>query len=120
VLAADLPHVRRALPLVTDRVDASEEWDGWMASDPQGRPQPLLAAYRSTSLARRCAQLHEQGALTGASVRLLITGLRLCAVAVPAELCRDVDTPADAEHFAIALSTSQETHDRLIPAYAER
>jgi molybdopterin-guanine dinucleotide biosynthesis protein A len=108
ILAADLPHVDQALPLVTESVDADGMWDGWIAMDGEARAQPLLAAYRRDALARRCATLQAEGGLDGASMRQLLRGLRLRPVVVPTEFCRDVDTAADALHFAIDLPTRQE------------
>jgi molybdopterin-guanine dinucleotide biosynthesis protein A len=109
VLAADLPYVLQALPVVTACLDHGGVWDGWIATDGEANAQPLLAAYRRDSLARRCTHLQAQGLLNGASLRLLLRELRLRPIAVPTALCRDIDTSEDAQHFAITLPTLQES-----------
>lgn len=68
--------------------------DGWVAVDPDGYRQPLLAVYRTASLARALGTLRaRRGTVAGAAVRDLLSGLRLVEVPLPAALTADVDTP---------------------------
>ncbi|MEV0317415.1 NTP transferase domain-containing protein [Streptomyces sp. NPDC050658] len=84
VLSADLPFlgeqtVRRLVDALAD-----EAVDGAVLTDPGGRDQPLVAAYRSASLRRETEALAaEHGALTGLPLRLLTTRLSLTRVADP-------------------------------------
>ncbi|MDR3080955.1 MAG: molybdenum cofactor guanylyltransferase [Streptomyces sp.] len=96
VLSADLPFleqgtVRRLLD--TLRASAAE---GVLLTDPEGRDQPLVAAYRSAALRRELARLatgdpggsrHDggvgQSGLTNLPVRRLVAGLDLTRVGDP-------------------------------------
>jgi molybdopterin-guanine dinucleotide biosynthesis protein A len=69
VLAADLPRVETALPLVLAAAEACGA-DVCLAVDPSGRDQPLLAAYRPEPLAAAVASLGaRRGTLEGAALR---------------------------------------------------
>jgi len=74
--------------------------DGRLAVDENGRRQPLLGVYREGPLRAALARL---GNPDGASLRALLAPLDLTEVPVPAELCADVDTPADAEALGIPI-----------------
>ncbi|MEU1014912.1 NTP transferase domain-containing protein [Streptomyces sp. NPDC005898] len=94
VLSADLPFldgrtVRRLLDALRD-----SGADGALLTDPGGRDQPLVAAYRSASLRRRLAEVAqtragtgadtgEGGGLDGLPLRLLTARLDLTRVADP-------------------------------------
>jgi len=93
VLSADLPFldqgtVRRLLG--TLRTSAAE---GALLTDPEGRDQPLVAAYRSTALRRELARLaagHDaeargagQRGLAGLPLRRLVAGLHLTRLFEP-------------------------------------
>lgn len=98
VLAGDLPHVERAVPLLlaavdeANAVDGAPAGDGVLATDDEGRWQPLLAVYRTAAL--RCA-LGRLGEVGGASMRALLHPLALTTIRLGDGLCTDVDTPAD-------------------------
>ncbi|WP_199782928.1 NTP transferase domain-containing protein, partial [Streptomyces alboniger] len=86
VLSADLPFleewtVRRLLEALRD-----SGADGAVLTDPEGRDQPLVAAYRSASLRRGIAELAgtgEGGGLGGLPLRRLVSRLGLTRVADP-------------------------------------
>ncbi|MEE1763176.1 MULTISPECIES: NTP transferase domain-containing protein [unclassified Streptomyces] len=86
VLSADLPFldegtVRRLLDaLLADQGPA----DGVLVTDPDGRDQPLVAAYRAESLTRELARLAaEHDGLTGLPLRRLTAALRLTRITDP-------------------------------------
>ncbi|MDT0567822.1 NTP transferase domain-containing protein [Streptomyces sp. DSM 3412] len=86
VLSADLPFldeetVRRLLDaLLADQGPA----DGVLVTDPDGRDQPLVAAYRAGSLRRELARLAvEHDGLTGLPLRRLTAALRLTRITDP-------------------------------------
>ncbi|QCR44398.1 hypothetical protein C1N91_13605 [Curtobacterium sp. SGAir0471] len=93
VLACDLVRPERAVDALLGAADDEADVDGFIAVDEDGRRQPLLALYRSDALR---AAVRELGDPTGAAVRRLTAGLRLVEVPLPADLCADVDEPADA------------------------
>jgi molybdopterin-guanine dinucleotide biosynthesis protein A len=84
VLSADLPFldaatVRRLLGTL-----GTSGAEGAVLTDPEGRDQPLVAAYRSTALHRELARLAtEHAGLTGLPLRNLVTRLDLTRVADP-------------------------------------
>ncbi|MGP4043333.1 NTP transferase domain-containing protein [Streptomyces sp. 2A115] len=84
VLSADLPFldegtVRR---LLTALQEAGTE--GVLLTDPGGRDQPLVAAYRSAALRRELAALRaEHGTLTGLPLRRLTGALDLTRISDP-------------------------------------
>lgn len=102
VLAADLPRVAEALPLLLAELPGlSAEFDGVMAVDESGRAQTLLAVYRAAPL--RLAALAIDG--PNRPVRAIVGALSLREVPLPSELCVDVDTAADAAALRITLPT---------------
>jgi molybdopterin-guanine dinucleotide biosynthesis protein A len=102
VLAADLPAVEAALPALLAATGGGAA-DGWIAVDPDGRDQPLLAVYRMPALRAALATLAEERGLDGAALRALVPRLALLRVPLPADLCADVDEPADADRAGIPL-----------------
>lgn len=108
VLAADLPFlspatVRALLAALGDRESGQGHYgdpgdatvyDGVVLTDPDGRDQPLAAAYRTESLRREIALLAvEHGGLSGLPLRLLTAELRLRRLADPTGLASfDCDT----------------------------
>ncbi|WP_338145920.1 NTP transferase domain-containing protein [Streptomyces scabichelini] len=84
VLSADLPFldegtVRRLLTALR-----STETEGVLLTDPGGRDQPLVAAYRSSALRRELAALGaEHGSLAGLPLRRLTGALDLTRIADP-------------------------------------
>jgi molybdopterin-guanine dinucleotide biosynthesis protein A len=116
VLAADLPFVDR--DAVASLVAALEQAasvgavpvDGVVPVDADGRPQPLLAAYRTDALRRAVAA---QDDLAGLSLRRLLAGLSLVH---PRELAgsgtlADVDTPEDLTRARLTLFVEQVVAD---------
>lgn len=99
VLAADLPAVEDAFPALLAAVDPEDPIDGWLAVDPDGRDQPLLAVYRRDALAAAVRALPDGG--NGAPLRAVLRGLRLARIPLAAALVADVDTPADAERAGL-------------------
>ncbi|MDX3073311.1 NTP transferase domain-containing protein [Streptomyces sp. NPDC088354] len=88
VLAADLPFLSpttvRALLAALGGRDGGQGHDGVVLTDPDGRDQPLAAAYRAESLRREIALLAtEHGGLSGLPLRLLTAELRLLRLADP-------------------------------------
>lgn len=77
LLAADLPFL--AADTVTALTDAlTPDWEGVLLTDPDGRDQPLAAAYRAEPLRRETALLRsEHGTLSGLPLRLLTRELSL-------------------------------------------
>jgi len=90
VLAVDTPRVAQAVPLLHE---AAARDGAWMV-DAHAHPQPLLALYRSSVLRARCAQV-----APGQSMRRLVAGLDLVAVADPHDFTRDLDTWDDAQYW---------------------
>jgi molybdopterin-guanine dinucleotide biosynthesis protein A len=99
VVAADLPRVGDALALL---LAAKNELDGVIAVDSTGARQQLLGVYRSAALRRVIAA---SGPLTNAPLRRITGMMRLREVAVPDDLCADIDSPIDALRHGITLPT---------------
>ncbi|GAB2865764.1 NTP transferase domain-containing protein [Streptomyces deserti] len=84
VLSADLPFLdeRTVSRLVTALRGAAA--DGVLLTDPGGRDQPLVAAYRAPRLRRLLAHIGaEHGGLTGLPLRLLTAQLDLTRISDP-------------------------------------
>ncbi|WIB34332.1 NTP transferase domain-containing protein [Curtobacterium sp. MCSS17_005] len=111
VLAVDLAAAEAAIAGLCAEVDGDTAIDGWIAQDPNGRQQPLLAVYRTGPLHQACDALSATEGLTNASMRALLTPMRLRNVRLGSALCNDIDTPAQ---LAAALhNTTIETGDGL-------
>ncbi|MFJ4775321.1 NTP transferase domain-containing protein [Streptomyces sp. NPDC088762] len=79
VLSADLPFLDR--DTVRALLDGAAAAEGALLRDPDGRDQPLVAAYRAESLRREIALLAtEHGRLTGLPLRSLTAELDLARV----------------------------------------
>ena len=98
VLAVDLPFVRgdAVSSLVENLIDA----EAALATDGEGRLQPLLAAYRTEALRARVRSL---GGPAGVSMQELIVGLDRVTIPAPDE-SRDLDTPEDLETYGQHLT----------------
>ncbi|MFE2041492.1 NTP transferase domain-containing protein [Streptomyces sp. NPDC059477] len=85
VLSADLPFLQE--PTVRRLLDALAQApaDGALLTDPDGRDQPLVAAYRAEPLRRTLAGLAAEhgGSLTGLPLRRLTATLDLIRIADP-------------------------------------
>ena len=86
VLACDLPTARAAGGLLPDEL--APDIDGACLDD--GRRQWLIGRYRAAALREAASGLPEKG--RDASVRALLGGLRIAAIAADASLTRDIDT----------------------------
>ncbi|QGV79567.1 NTP transferase domain-containing protein [Streptomyces ficellus] len=106
VLSGDLPFLRAdgVRTLVDALADGSAE--GVLSVDPDGRDQPLVAAYRTEPLRRELALLAtEHGNLTGLPLRLLVRELQLLRLPVGPLASFDCDTWDD---IAAARATIRE------------
>ena len=114
VIAADLARGDEALAVLRD-ISVSPRRDGVVAVDPSGHDQPLLAIYRTEALR---ASIERNHPVAGLSMRRLIAGLDLRRTPLPAELCADVDTPADAERVRALLPPGpvRDLLDHRVPA----
>lgn len=92
VLAGDQPFAGAAVASLCAGLDARPDADAALAVGPDGRPQPLLAAYRLAAVRERLA-----GGVHGRPVRELAAGLRTVLVPVDAGTALDVDDAADLE-----------------------
>ncbi|MFC9293146.1 NTP transferase domain-containing protein [Streptomyces sp. NPDC057011] len=91
VLSADLPFLdRETVRSLLDGVGAAE---GALLRDPDGKDQPLVAAYRAEALRREIALLAtEHGRLTGLPLRGLTAELDLARIAAHPLASFDCDT----------------------------
>ncbi|MEH0111212.1 NTP transferase domain-containing protein [Tersicoccus sp. MR15.9] len=100
-VAALLPAVRSAMRSADGTVDAV------VGVDPDGRRQPLTAAYRRGRLEASVAALTvARGHLTGASMRELTGGLHAAEVPLTSAASADVDTVEDAHRTGVRLPYS--------------
>ncbi|BBC34751.1 uncharacterized protein SGFS_060450 [Streptomyces graminofaciens] len=83
VLSADLPFLEPGT--VRRLLGALEGTDGVLLTDPDGRDQPLVAAYRADALRRELTALaaEHDGGLIGLPLRRLTAALRLTRIADP-------------------------------------
>ena len=94
VLAGDRPGGPAAVPRLLAALAAGDA-DAAIGLDPEGRAQPLLAAYRVATLRARLALPAKH--LVGLPMRWLLERVRRVDVAVTTEEAFDLDTPADLE-----------------------
>jgi len=88
VVGGDMPFAAAALPALVDALNAQPGLDAVLAADPDGRAQPLLAAYRLEAL-RAALPGEPRGARLMFVVDALVTGTVACG----ARTSLDVDTP---------------------------
>lgn len=88
VLGGDMPFAAATVPTLVETLSARPRLDAVLAADPDGRPQPLLAAYRWEAL--RTALPREPG---GARLMGIVNTLATGTVACEANVTLDVDTP---------------------------
>ena len=91
VVAVDVPFAAAAVPRLLAALLAETDCAAAMAVDGSGRRQPLLAAYRTSSLRDRA------GDWTNQSVHALVAPLRVVEVTAEASEALDCDTPDDLE-----------------------
>ncbi|NUL07421.1 molybdenum cofactor guanylyltransferase [Streptomyces lunaelactis] len=96
VLSADLPFLgERTVRELIGALDTSGQ-EAALLTDPGGRDQPLVAAYRTEPLRRELALLAaEYGSLTGLPLRLLTQELDLARIAAEPLASFDCDTWED-------------------------
>ena len=100
VVGGDMPFAAAALPALVDALNARPGLDAVLASDLDGRTQPLLAAYRSEAL--RAALPREPG---GARLMAVVESLRIETMACEARTTLDVDTPEALEKARLIVGT---------------
>ena len=100
VVGGDMPFAAAALPALVDALNARPGLDAVLASDLDGRTQPLLAAYRSDAL--RAALPREPG---GARLMAVVESLRIETMACEARTTLDVDTPEALEKARLIVGT---------------
>jgi CTP:molybdopterin cytidylyltransferase MocA len=83
-----MPFAAAAVPTLVTALQAGSGCDAVLAADPEGRQQPLLAAYRCEAL--RAALPSEPG---GARVMAIVEALVIGTVTCEAHITLDVDTP---------------------------
>ena len=105
VIACDMPHIDRAVPLLITALGEHPDAEGVIPVDSDGHRQPLAAAYRTTRLAAAIADQKRDGALSGVSVSRLVRGLDLAEIAVPAGATADVDTREDTIRLGVSFPT---------------
>lgn len=96
VLACDLPGVQSAIPRLLAATSRGEGVDGYCLAAPEGGPQWLLGAHRSTRL-REAARAY--GDPRNRSVRGMMAGLKLGLLSDAADAGRDLDTWEDHAHW---------------------
>jgi len=92
VVGGDMPFAAPALVTLVEALNSRPGLDAVLAMDPDGRRQPLLAAYRCGAL-RAALPCEPAGARLMHVVDALVTG----TVACPAPVTLDVDTPESLE-----------------------
>ncbi len=93
VLSADLPFLDRGTVRTLLAAPGGDGADGALLRDPDGRDQPLVAAYRAEPLRREIALLAtEHGTLTGLPLRALTAELDLARVTSRPLASFDCDT----------------------------
>ncbi|MFT2710639.1 molybdenum cofactor guanylyltransferase [Clavibacter sp. Sh2126] len=118
VLAADLARAPEAVAALLPLRHAATHADGRdaiLAHDPGGRAQPLLALYRAAPLRAALDAVDAHGGLHGAPLRHVVAALdadRVAYADLPARLCADVDTPADADAHGLRLPDDRITDAR--------
>jgi molybdopterin-guanine dinucleotide biosynthesis protein A len=100
VIGGDMPFAATAVPTLVQSLNAQPELDAVLAADPNGRTQPLLAAYRTVPL-RDALPREPSGARLMAVIDALLTG----TVACDAEVTLDVDTPEALERARHIVGT---------------
>jgi len=88
VVGGDMPFAAAAVASLVDALNADTGLAAVLASDPDGRTQPLLAAYRTEAL--RSALPHEP---RGARLMAVVETLTIATLECEARITLDVDTP---------------------------
>jgi molybdopterin-guanine dinucleotide biosynthesis protein A len=88
VVGGDMPFAATVVPALVEALDAQPGVDAVLAADPDGRLQPLLAAYRCEAL--RAALPQEPG---GSRLIAVVDALVTATVPCDSRATLDVDTP---------------------------
>jgi molybdopterin-guanine dinucleotide biosynthesis protein A len=99
VLAADHPFAGTAVARLIEALTPDPTVDAAIGVDPDGRRQPLLAAYREAPLRLVLAGLDP----AGRPLRAVLDALHVVEVPVTEDEALDLDTPVDAETAARLL-----------------
>jgi len=100
VVGGDMPFAATALPTLVGALNAQPGLDAVLASDPDGRTQPLLAAYRCEAL--RAVLPREPG---GARLMAVIDNLLIDTSECDSRTTLDVDTPEALEEARHIVGT---------------
>jgi molybdopterin-guanine dinucleotide biosynthesis protein A len=100
VVGGDMPFAAAALPNLVEALSAQPGLEAVLAADPDGRAQPLLAAYRVEVL--RAALPPDPG---GARLMAVVDALVSGTVACDARTTLDVDTPEALERARHIVGT---------------
>ena len=100
VVGGDMPFAAAALPALVEALGAQPALDAVLATDPHGRTQPLLAAYRIAGL-RSALPPEPAGARLMSVVDTLLTGTLSCE----ARTTLDVDTNETLEQARHIVAT---------------
>ncbi len=98
LLACDMPHVGSTIRVLLDTIEAHPEFQAWVPKDADGKLQYLACAVRTEDLLQ---SVTAAGDLIGKPVRVLLASLQVYTFT--ADSTADVDTPADAATFGIAV-----------------
>lgn len=111
VLACDMPRIALAIPVLLQADAAAEALGhhGVIAVSETGRDQLLVGLYSREALRAAIADHDKAGDLENLSVHVLVAGLDLLRVPVPAGATADVDTWDDARLLGISGLPAEET-----------
>lgn len=90
VLGGDMPYAAAAAPALVQALLADLAAEAVLGRDPQGRVQPLLAAYRTVALRRAVPNPP-----AGVSLMRVVDALAYASVATDSRSALDIDTPED-------------------------
>ncbi|AKU15342.1 molybdenum cofactor guanylyltransferase [Luteipulveratus mongoliensis] len=93
VIAGDMPYAGRAAQALVDEL-ARGQTDAVLATDPSGRRQPLLAAYRTDAVRAALPQ-----PTTEVPMMRLLDALTVSELAMDADATADIDEPADLDRL---------------------
>ncbi|MGW0734341.1 NTP transferase domain-containing protein [Streptomyces sp. NPDC002851] len=120
VLSADLPFLdEQTVELLLSALGGADGVDGALFVDSGGRDQPLVAAYRSSSLRRGMERLRAaHGGLAGLPLRRLTEGLALARITVPGDslVAFDCDTWEDIAAARTRIRDHEHVLDEWITA----
>ncbi len=108
VLACDIPRSREFVPALLAALASDSQAAGAQMVTPDGRHQPLAAAYRRDAFQ---AAIASAGSTRDASVHSLLKDMTIVAVADPGHSSRDVDTWEDLESMDQPLEARPMNHD---------